>query len=294
MKNSLRQVMSVFLAFAVFALTLVTVPAAAATNPQATDNGQNNKLKKIETMRGESARQHVRALRARHKGLNRAMKDMEKQGRQVDWENSAVLFTIDPTISQAQRAKYRNVAFSAQDAYLQNADGEMSFITYHGADNNWEGTVYVTDYSTGATDVYNSVVDSGGFTEFTEAATPVYEAYYPPDGGDPSCGGNYKCMDTVIMAQGQQQGAIFQKASYPRVFAAGFLSWLSKFFKCLGRSTSYFAERCVAPSPSFRNNLICAVTAAFQAAGCCAANAKRSGGPLNPNSTGPGGGYCYR
>lgn len=292
--------MSVFVAFAVFAVTLATAPASAAGNAPAGDNGQNNKLNKIETMRGESARQHVRALRARHKGLNRAMKDMEKKGRQVNWENSAVLFTIDPSISQAQRAKYRNVAFSAQDAYLQNADGEMSFISYYGADNTWDGTVYVTDYSTGATDVYNSVVDSGGYAEFTEAANEVYEVYYPPDGGEPigggggNCGGNYACLEEQQISKGQQNGAIFQKASHTRVFARGFFKWLWNFFKCLARSTSHFAERCVAPSPSFRNNLICAVVAAFQAAGCCALYTSRSRGPLNPNNTGPGGGWCYR
>lgn len=306
MKNSLRRLTNFVLAAAIFALTIPIAPVSATV----ADKDKDKSAKKMESFRGEAAKQHIRALRARHKGLNRAMKDMERMGRQVDWDQTAVLFTIDPAISQKDRdarAKIQNVSFSAQDSYMSNADGEMSFITYSGDGSYWDGTVYVTEYATGATDVYNSVVDSGGPIDFTESAYEIDEVYYPPDGGTPvggggggGCGGGdtrMLCYDEPMMTDNNKSNgneAVFQKASHNRVLAYGFFSWLSKFFKCLGRATSYFAERCVAPSPSFRNNLICAVTAAFQAAGCCAANAKRSRGPLNPNSTGPGGGYCYR
>ncbi|HEY0098043.1 MAG TPA: hypothetical protein VGB76_03715 [Pyrinomonadaceae bacterium] len=313
MKNSLRRLTNFVLAAAIFALTIPIAPVSATVQ----DKGKDKSAKKMESFRGEAAKQHVRALRARHKGLNRAMKDMEKMGKQVDWDQTAVLFTIDPSISQKDRdarAKIQNVSFSAQDSYQSNADGEMSFITYSGSGSYWDGTVYVTEYATGATDVYNSVVDSGGPVEFTESAYEFDEVYYPPDGGEPiggggggGCGGDggmrtydqpqMLCYETMYMTDGKTKSgneAVFQKASFKRVMAYGFFSWLAKFFKCLGKATSHFAERCVAPSPNFRNNLICAVTAAFQAAGCCAANAKRSRGPLNPNNTGPGGGYCYR
>ncbi|HEV7905544.1 MAG TPA: hypothetical protein VGO96_17010 [Pyrinomonadaceae bacterium] len=308
MKNSLRRLTNLVLAAAIFALTLPVAPVSVA----AQDKGKDKSDKKLESFKGDSAKQHIRALRARNKSLNRAMKDMEKLGKQVDWEQSAVIFTIDPAISQKDRdarAKIQNVSFGAQDSYMSNADGEMAFITSAGSGSYWDGTVYVTEYATGTTDVYNSVVDSGGTIDFTESAYEIDEVYYPPGGGEPiregggdgGCGGTgidprRLCYDQPLMTDNKGSGneAVFQKASYNRVFAYGFFSWLSKFFKCLGRATSYFAERCVAPSPNFRNNLICAVTAAFQAAGCCAANAKRSRGPLNTNNTGPGGGYCYR
>jgi hypothetical protein len=301
-KNSLRRLTNFVLAAAIFALTIPVAPAFAVVQ----DKGKDKSAKKMESFRGEAAKQHIRALRARHKGLNRAMRDMERLGKQVDWEQTAVLFTIDPAISQKDRdarSKIQKVSY-VQDTYMSNADGEMSFITYSGDGSYWDGTVYVTEYATGATDVYNSVVDSGGPVDYTEYAHEIDEVYYPPDGGEPiregggSCGGGDVRMlcDTQYITENKKTAneAVFQKASFNRVMAAGFFSWLSKFFKCLGKATVHFSERCVAPSPNFRNNLICAVTAAFQAAGCCAANAKRSRGPLNPNNTGPGGGYCYR
>lgn len=303
MKNSLRRLMNFVLAAAIFALTIPIAPVSATVQ----DKGKDKSGRKMESFRGEAAKQHIRALRARDKSLNRAMKDMEKLGKKVDWEQSAVLFTIDPAISQKERdarAKIQKVSLNAQDTYMSNADGEMAFITSYGDGTYWDGTVYVTEYATGATDVYNSVVDSGGPVDFTEYAYEIDEVYYPPGGGEPiregggGCGGgDYRMLCEQQMMTGVEKNenkAVFQKASHNRVMAYGFFSWLSKFFKCLGRATSYFAERCVAPSPSFRNNLICAVTAAVQAAGCCAANAKRSRGPLNPNNTSPGGGYCYR
>jgi hypothetical protein len=313
MKNFLQRATSLLLVVAFLALiassTLNNSTAASGLSSVSTTVANPDNQKKASVLTGENAKLHIKALRAQNKAVNRAVKDMEKMGRQIDWEHSTVLYTVDP--SQAKNSsradtKFRKASFAPET--MSNADGEMTFVSYYGPDNYWDGTVYVTDYNTGATDVYNSTVDGYGSLEFNETSQEVYEVYYPPDGGPPQYEGGGGpgggCGDGPCILEGPvaklyknnklKKVDHSEAAHATRVIPVGFFGWLSRFFRCLGRATVYFAERCVSPSPSFRNNLICAVVGAFQAAGCCAAYNGRSRGPLNPNNTGPGGGYCYR
>jgi hypothetical protein len=115
----------------------------------------------------------------------------------------------------------------------------------------------------------------------------TYEAYYPPDGGDPvECPVDQFCMMQPAQVKNNNLGSadsIFVKASYASTAKGaapvGFIfRWFSNYWKCFSRTAAFVGRQCVSPQPNIRNNLICAMAAGVYAAGCCARFSSQNAG----------------
>jgi len=233
--------------------------------------------------RGEAVRRRINALRATNKALNRAMKDKERLGKTIAWELSAVLVFPEGKKKQVAKLnlpKMMGTSFAPVQEALSDGTGEATFITYNGADNTWDGTISVTDYSTGENYVYNGEMWDFGATNDPAIWDVTSETYYPPDGGDPvQCAPNQPCVMQPAYAKnnetGSSAGSLMMKTSFGSTTKSaappGFIwRWFSSYWKCFSRTAAFIGRQCVSPQPNIRNSLICAMAAGVYAAGCCA------------------------
>lgn len=327
MKNIVRMATSFLLVALMFSLTLpltsqpaAAQPAARAKNAATADKGQEveqiipfkDRLP-VGVLRGDAARQRVNKLRGTNKALNRAMKDKERQGKQVNWEASGVVVFAKPSAKQPRTAQsgaamFKNASFTPTEETLSDGTGEATFITYQGESTTWDGTISRTDYYTGETEVYNADMFDFGASDDPALWDVTQELYYPPDGGEPCSSRETEPMyqhDQPILAEPCQavsipksygdpmkalsNAGVFVDASYmnktapPRSVGSVF-RWFSNFWKCYSRTLAYRGAVCISPQPNIRNNLICYIAAGIYAAGCCARFAHNNQGR----------GYCYQ
>lgn len=324
MKNLLRDATSMALVALMIGLMFpaVTLRAAAAQKspakpaPADEEAGRFTPFKDrlpAGVLRGQEAQRRVRQLRATSKALNRAMGDRERQGKTIKWDASAVIVFAKPgaqkpSTTPSGDAVFTKASFSPARETLSDGSGEVTFITYEGAPNTWDGTIYRTDYYTGESEVFNADMYDFGSVDDPAMWDVTEEIYYPPDGGEP-CSSNrettfqtydqYQMVEPCTMASAPQPKGdalgmsdglgLMRKASFvgsprsPRAVGS-IWRWFTNFWRCYSRTLAYRGAVCVSPQPNIRNNLICFIAAGIYAAGCCARFAHNNAGR----------GYCYQ
>jgi len=276
-------------------MTFSSSVAADNASPAQQQSEQQNDLPKQlppGVFKGEAVRRRINQLRATNKALNRAMKDKEKVGKRVNWELSAVFVFSTPKKKETAQLSLRKMMSSsfapAQEQTLSDGTGEATFITYNGPDNTWDGTISVTDYYTGQNQVYNGEMWDFGAPDNPAVWDVTYEAYYPPDGGDPvECPAGRICtVDEVIAKNNEAKSSaasLMVKASYAHTMKSAepvgaIFRWFSSFWRCFSRTAAFVGRQCVGSQPNIRNNLICAMAAGIYAAGCCARFSNQNSG----------------
>lgn len=278
---------SLLLTAIIFGLIVQAVPrtALSETETSASTNKtcqEPQNRDKVEILKGEAAKLRALQLRARNKAFDRAMKDMERIGKRVRWDLSAVVLRGEKAIAQAKSSTQANSAdlpelltasYSRPQATISGAEGEMTFITYDGPEHTWEGTVYAHDYSDGQTHVYNGAI----FDYYSE--DPINwqvtdEIYYPPDGSGgirtEPCG-NGPCLEIeAARFFGQSEGrllkASYGKLPYSPMAARPVWNFLRRFFACFFRSFGVAVRQQCPGAPRF---MYCLLTSAGSAAICC-------------------------
>jgi len=293
--KKIRQIATeVLLAVLVVALTVVVPPQrTASATPLSPEAGQRQQQKKVEVLKGEAVRLRVLQLRAKDKSFDRAMKDMEKMGKRPNWELSAVILRGDKAIAQAKSPTIRPVSYTRSQDTFSDDQGEMTFITYDGADENrWDGTVYAYDYYEGQSYSYNGVLNDYESSDTAQWAV-MDEVYYPPDGSgpyreQPCYDGNY-CLQMEVQAikTSPQPSDKFMKAAFglsanPPA-AVGFLGFLSRFFRCFFRAIVPLNTGC----RLIASRVVCLIAASALAGSCCVRAAR--GGSVGQGSPY----YCY-
>src|ERR1051325_3652308 len=182
--------------FLLVALTLcstVSLPSVVAQSKR--DVGQPVPLSQrlpVGVVRGEAARLRVNKLRATSKALDRAIRDKERAGKHINWEQSATLvFSAGERRAAGPQyggAVYTNASFSMapEQQTLSDGTGEATFITYDGDPATWDGTIYRVDYYTGESEVYDAWMSDFG-SEDTAQWDVTAEISSPPAGGQPIC-----------------------------------------------------------------------------------------------------------
>ena len=290
MKNHVRTATGLLLVAVSLILPLsLPIRAVNATPAQPATVQQTDLPKQLApgAYKGEAVRKRINALRATNKALNRAIKDKEKAGKQIAWELSAVLVFSEPKKQQTAKLNLPTMMKSswapAQET-LSDGTGEATFITYYGPDNTWDGTISVTDYYTGENAVYNGEMWDFGVTNDPAVWDVTYEAYYPPDGGNPvECPPDQFCMMQPAQTKNnkaESPSSLMVNASYgPTAKPVGFIfRWFSNYWKCFSRTAAFVGRQCVSPQPNIRNSLICAMVAGVYAAGCCARFSSQNAG----------------
>ena len=296
MKNHVRLVTSLFLVavslMLPLALSSVRAVNASPAPPPTVQQKELPKQLPAGAYRGDAVKRRVNAFRATNKALNRAIKDKEKAGKQIAWELSAVLVFSEPKKQQSAQLnlpKMMKASYAPAPVQetLSDGTGEATFITYYGPDNTWDGTISVTDYYTGENAVYNGEMWDFGVTNDPAVWDVTYEAYYPPDGGDPVvCLPDQFCMMEPAQAKNNEaksSTSMMVKASHapaakPAAPVGFIFRWFSNYWKCFSRTAAFVGRQCVSPQPNIRNSLICAMVAGVYAAGCCARFSSQNAG----------------
>jgi hypothetical protein len=227
-KSPLRLVMVAVLAIA----SLLVLPNSFTVSGQG-NNQRPKKEKKVESYKGEAVKLHVRHLSSTNKAIARAMKDFEKRGLVPSWENSFTLMSVsDGTTGQAAQQQHLQRVSYAPDTFT-SGDYQMTFITYSETSTQWQGIIYINNpYED---DTYSAVINTA-----SSGWDVPYEAYYPPDGGNPTCGGA-PCDPNLTRRVEPKQGARSQtglvKASYSRAAVSavprGFWGRIKAWARCV-------------------------------------------------------------
>jgi hypothetical protein len=237
---------------------MVPIFASSTAVPLAANQTQGQRGERpIAPLKGEALRLLVSKLRARNKGFDRAMRDMERMGKKPLWEASAAIPLKSKKRNQV--AMFRPAAYTApQDTISDGNGGEMVFITFDGPDSTWDGTVYVQDSERQAT--YNAVIEDYDVNSDSGSWDVVDEVYYPPEGGDPyreePCGGEYCLMTKTKPLPRQTRADSYIDASYteaPVAFGGG---WFRNWWNCTRTGCGQAVVGC-ASSPTFRRLFTC-------------------------------------
>ncbi|HEX8567568.1 MAG TPA: hypothetical protein VF648_18155 [Pyrinomonadaceae bacterium] len=322
MKNTTQFVKSL-LFFALilgFFATLITPNFAPAVNAAATkgDNTAENgtpeiglnailsgvKEKKFKVLKGDAVKLRFNQLRTKDKAFNRAVKDLEKINKRINW-NASMIYLEESDANTATTLKspiFRSASFNSFNSFNSTFDtdaygNEMIIMATDGDQSYWDGTIYVHDAETGNSDTYNAVVNDFD-SEDPEGMTVVDELYYPPDGGapyreQPAYSGyyspyqNFETRDRYQLDmqlqqmkndKGPQKKSVISKASYSlaeKAKARKFFTYIWRYIKCVGKCSLVLAERagCAGiAATSTRNRLNCFIAQAANAAFRCAFN----------------------
>jgi hypothetical protein len=270
MKNFARSIISSLLLIALSGMYVHDVPSAAVKTGKPAPQDKREGFKP-QIVKGESVALHARALRARNKGVARAMKDLEKKGFRQAFDQSVSFVAAKgrQTASTGSRLM-RHAAFQSDQSETFYNDGyEMTFISYDDGDpNTWEGVVYEHDpdmyeYS------YTVTLDISGQPD---TWAPTVETYYPADGSapvsstDPSYyDGSYQPYDPMydqpaqynMARQKDGRGAAdtvrFTKASYAPVQQrqSRWRDRLYRWSKCVVGGCTVSAIGCIASGPAW-------------------------------------------
>jgi hypothetical protein len=145
--------------------------------PEANAQGRPN----AQVFAGEGVRLRALQLRSSNLAIARAMKGFEKRGQTPKWDQS---LTILETGSKS-RAMIEGRAIKPVSYPQTFSDGtyELTLITYSNSSSQWEGILYF--HNPYEDDTYAALIT----TPATSQWDTEYEYWFPPDGGDPTCGG---------------------------------------------------------------------------------------------------------
>lgn len=261
------------------------------------------KEKKFKVLKGDAVKLRFNQLRTKDKAFNRAIKDLEKINKRINW-NASVIYLEESDTNTATVLKssvFRPASFNSFNSFNSTFDtdgygNEMVIMATEGDQSYWDGTIYVHDAETGNSDTYNAVVNDFD-SEDPEGMTVVDELYYPPDGGapyreQPAYSGyyspyesfqtreNYQMMDYQMQQMknnnGPRKKGVISKASYSlaeKAKARKFFTYIWRYIKCVGKCSLVLAERagCAGiAATSTRNRLNCFIAQAANAAFRCA------------------------
>jgi len=192
--------------------------------------------KKVKSFKGAAVKRSIEKRRLKNKGLERAIREYAKKGLEPRWDDSVILQQVSETSAlDKPQGLFRRAAYLApQETYVEGGS-EITFITYGGDLNYWDGIVYVhTPYQE---DTY-----SGDFLTPSDDGTNwdvVNEVYYPPDGGTP-CDGTRACMvegpvadagpSQKVKANGKMSALAHGSA---KAVKPGLWGWLKNWWNCV-------------------------------------------------------------
>jgi hypothetical protein len=256
----------------VLALSLLMVlppsVGVARITTDSADKSEKSAEKKVKTFKGAAVKRQVEKRRLKNKGLERAIREYARRGLSPRWDDSVIIQQV-PEASAADKPKglFQPASYHPQDETYTEGDTEITFITYSGDLNSWDGIVYVhTPYQD---DTY-----SGDFLTPTDDGSNwdlINEVYYPPDGSTP-CDGSRPCMDQGPVskaAPGRKAKAAGESArlahSGAKALRPGLWGWLKSWWGCTRFGCSVAWNYC--PSNGYR--FLCRVAGCVYAAFGC-------------------------
>src|SRR6185369_4214338 len=120
-------------------------------------------------------------LRSSNKAFARAMKGFEKRGLAPKWDQSLTILEAGSKSTAAIEG--RSIRPASYQQTFTDGSYELTLITYSNSSSQWEGILYF--HNPYEDDTYSAQIT----TPATAAWDTAYEYWYPPDGGDPTCGG---------------------------------------------------------------------------------------------------------
>lgn len=216
--------------------------------PEANGQGRPN----AQVFAGEGVRLRALQLRSSNKAIARAMKGFEKSGRAPKWDQSLTILEADSKSAAAVEGRaIRRVSSPQYGSY------EVTLITYSNSSSEWEGVIYI--HNPYEDDTYAALIS----TPATAAWDTVYEYWYPPDGGDPTCGGGYcEVQGRLTPGMGQAPKTGFMNASHTTgpLGKPGFFGRIRAWIGCVWSHRSLFG---------LCQDLVCAYHAAIFLASNC-------------------------
>lgn len=161
------------------------VPMASRQSPQAATimnlQGQGLGGFTQKTITGPAVAARAITLRAKNKGVDRAMGDLERKGlRPAFYQGISILEVRNAATSRHRTNRFLKASFQSETF---SDDGyEMTFFSYDdGNPNTWEGVIYEHDPD-GHEYEYTASIDISGQQENWNR---IEETYYPWDGSEP-------------------------------------------------------------------------------------------------------------
>lgn len=194
-----------------------------------------------EAFKGEGARLRAQQLRLTNKAIRRAMRDLEKRGLAPKWDQSLTILQAKPrSTASANGGSIQRVSYPQT---WSDGSYELTLITYSNGNSQWEGIIYL--HNPYEDDTYEALIS----TPATAPWDTVYEYWYPPDGGDPGCGGG-PCVvyGRVNPNASQAPGAKFVKAGYSAATGVlakpGFWGRIKRWIGCVWNTCGWARELC--------------------------------------------------
>jgi hypothetical protein len=214
--------------------------ASNSTSPTSADKSSD---KKVKTFKGAAVKRHVEKERLKNKGLERAIREYAKKGLSPRWEESVILQQVaESSAVDKPQGLFQRVSYPAPQETYTEGDTSITFITYGGDLNYWDGVVLIQT-------PYQSDTYSGDFLTPTDDGTNwdvVNEVYYPPDGGTP-CDGTRACMVEGPVAEAspaqkqKAEGKAMLAHGKAKAVKPGLWGWLKNWWTCtrIGCSIGY-------------------------------------------------------
>ena len=179
------------------------------------------------------------------------MRDFAKRGLTPQWEESlSALRLTESGTTNSVSMQLQPILYTSRQTYTQD-DSEITFVTYAGDLDNWEGLIYVrTPYeeATYASTFYTPTDDGTNWDE-------VSEVYYPSDGSDPQCDPRMPCiMQKRPPARNLRMINIAHASVKALPATAGFWGWVRRWWGCVNSVCSWSDFLCIG-----RTRFICRV-----------------------------------
>lgn len=179
---------------------------------------------------GDGARLRAHQLQSSNRAIARAMKDFEKRGKEPKWDQSLTVLEADSnSASTFAGPAIRRVSYPQT---WSDGSYELTVITYSNSSSQWEGIVYL--HNPYEDDVYAALITTPATAEWDT----VYEAWYPPDGGDPTCGGGYCELSRLTpgMKSAPRTGFINASNTTGPLARRGFFGRIKQWVGCVWRN----------------------------------------------------------
>lgn len=192
------------------------VPSALVQSPRAAaiTNFQGRGVDRFtqKTLHGPEVVARIKKLRAKNKGVARAMRDLERKGLRPALDQSVTLLQIrKPAVSRDGTNPFLKASFQSETF---SEDGyEMTFVSYDDGDpNTWEGVIYEHDPE-GREYSYTASFDISGEQETWDR---IEETYYPWDGSQPVSSSQPEYYDPSHPTHDPMMEQPVSKANSPR------------------------------------------------------------------------------
>jgi hypothetical protein len=161
------------------------------------------------------------------------MRDFEKRGKEPKWDQSLTVLEAGPT-STASIAG-RDMTRVSYPQTWTDGSYELTLVTYSNSSSQWEGILYF--HNPYEDDTYASLIT----TPATAQWDTEYEYWFPPDGGDPTCGGG-ACEVYGRLSQGPNASFVptsYKSTAGPMV-RGGFWGRIKSWIGCVWRHRDGF------------------------------------------------------